>query len=436
MDLRDKPVSLRKGIVSHFARCCVASLLAATASTACRADLVGDPTLRVGSSGRYFVDGNGRPFFWQGDTEWELFHLFSAPDAETLLAKRRDQGFNVVQVMVTGVYPEWDSMKGMKPWRETQAWLDNNPLTPNEEYFMRVDAIVDMAARSGIVLVVGVYHAADQDKGRITLQNAKPWAEWLATRYRHAGNVVWSMYPHAVADSEPVIRATVEGLLEGGGEGHIITMHPDPSPKSSSFMHAERWLSFNTLQTWSTGLANRDMVAADYARMPAKPVVDGEARYEGEDGTTPLECRRAGYWACLAGGFYSYGHRDNWMSPPTWRQWWDTPGASQIRVMGGVFRSLDWWKLVPDQALIVNAAKGDVAARSADGDWILAYLTGDTPVTIGIHGITGSKSAEGWWIDPLTGARTPIGRFPASGKRTFAPPSGCQDAVLLIKKSD
>jgi len=325
-------------------------------------------------------------------------------------------------------------MKGMKPWKESQAWLNNDPMTPNEDYFKRVDAIVATAAEYEMVLVVGVYHAADQDKGRINLQNAGPWAKWLASRYRHARNVVWSMYPHAAQASEPVIRAAVQGLLEGDGGAHLITMHPDPSPKSSSFMHTETWLSFNTLQTWSTDLANYDMVSADYARMPVKPVVDGEARYEEEDGTTPLEARRAGYWACLAGGFYSYGHRDNWMSPQTWRNWWDTPGAAQLKVLGSVFRSIEWWKLVPDQTVLVNGAKGDVAARSEEGDWIMAYLTGDSPVTLELRRITASASAAGWWIDPLTGARTGIGPFSTSQDHTFEPPHGCQDAILLLEK--
>ncbi len=414
--------------------CIIISILAVLTLFSCKAEESGNMTINVSSNGRYFVDRNGGPFFWQGDTEWELFHLFSAPDAKALLQKRRDQGFSVIQVMVTGVYPEWGVMKGMKPWKDTQAWLNNNPLTPNEDYFKRVDAIIAMAAEYDMVLVIGVYHAVDQDKGRINVQNAKPWAKWLAQRYKNAKNVVWSMYPHAVASSKPVVRATVEGLLEGDGGAHLITMHPDPSPKSSSFMHTEPWLSFNTLQTWSTDLTNYNMVRADYARIPARPVVNGEARYEEEDGTTPLEVRRAGYWACLAGGFYSYGHRDNWMSPRTWRNWWDAPGASQMKVLGSVFRSIEWWKLVPDQTILVNGSKGDVASRSAEGDWILAYLTGDDPVTCKLDRITASHSATGWWIDPLTGAKTKIGVFPASEDHTFSPPHGWQDAILLLEK--
>jgi hypothetical protein len=394
----------------------------------------GSANIRVSGNNRYFVDANGKPFFWQGDTEWELFHLFSVADAKELLLDRRNQGFNVIQVMVTGVYPEWDASKGMKPWKEQQAWLDNNPLTPNEEYFKRADAIVAAAQEDGIVLVLGVYHAKDNDFNRINASNVKVWARWLSQRYKNAKNIVWSMYPHADPASEPVVRAAVRGLQDGAGGAPLITLHPDPSPTSSSFMHTDFWLSFNTLQTWSTDLMNYDMVRSDYVRTPAKPVVDGEARYEEEDGTTPFQVRRAGYWAYLAGGFYSYGHRDNWASPQTWKTWYDTPGVKQVQIMGDLFRSIEWWRLVPDPSVFVDWTKGDVAARSSGGDWIIAYLTSKEPVTVKLSAITASDSATASWVDPVTGAKTTIGVFPTSRTKEFSPPAGWEDAVLLIEK--
>jgi hypothetical protein len=150
------------------------SLLATLTLAPCNAQERGSLPIKVSDNGRYFVDAHDKPFFWLGDTEWELFHLFSIPDAKALLQKRREQGFSVVQVMVTGVYPEWGAMMGMKSWNGLQAWVNNNPLTPNEDYFKRADAIVAAAEELGMVLVVGVYHARDKDEGRINTQNAKP----------------------------------------------------------------------------------------------------------------------------------------------------------------------------------------------------------------------------------------------------------------------
>jgi len=400
----------------------------------CACQDISNSFVKISKNGHYFIDEDSNPFFWQGDTEWELFHLFTASEAGALLLERKNQGFNVIQVMVTGVYPEWGQMQGMKPWKEIQAWLDNNPLTPNENYFKRADSIVAMAEEYGMMLALGIYHARDNDEGRISTQNAKIWAKWLAQRYKNSKNIIWSMYPHADPSSYPVVRATVQGILEGDGGTHLITMHPDPSPTSSSFMHTEFWLSFNTLQTWSTDLMNYDMVRADYQIIPVKPVVNGEARYEDEDGTTPFETRRAGYWSNLAGGFYSYGHGNNWKSPLTWKNWHNSPGARQMTILGNFFKSIEWWELIPDQSVFVYWIYGNTAARSVDGNWILAYLTNTDTVTIKLDHITASNTVTAWWIDPLTGDRIRIGTYPVSENHDFIPPEDWQDAVLYIVK--
>jgi hypothetical protein len=335
--------------------------------------------------------------------------------------------------MVNGVFPEWGSAKGMKAWEGLHAWENDNPLTPDEKYFKRVDSIVSISEKLGIILVVGAYHARDDDARRITVLNAKQWTAWLTNRYLNNKNIIYCMYPHADPASFPMIRTAVQGILENDKGNHMITMHPDPSPASSSFMHSEFWLSFNTLQTWSTDLMNYDMVRSDYVRNPIKPVVDGEARYEEEDGTTPLEVRRAGYWSCLAGGFYTYGHRDNWKSPQAWRSWYASPGAIQMKIMGDFFRSIDWWKMVPDQAIFGKWTNGNVAARSSDGEWIVVYLTDKTPVTINLKYITAFSNATGWWINPLTGERTRIDEYATTESKTFTIPADWQDAVLYIK---
>jgi hypothetical protein len=390
--------------------------------------------IKISDNGHYFLDREGRPFFWQGDTEWELFRYFTVAEARALLTERKKQGFNVIQVMVNGVFPEWGSAKGMKTWEGIQAWKNGNPITPDEKYFERVDSIVSIADKLGIILVMGVYHAKDDDARRITVLNAKQWTSWLAKHFYHSMNVVYGMYPHADLASLPMIRTAVQGILEEDKGNHLITMHPDPSPASSSFMHTEFWLSFNTLQTWSTDLMNYDMIRSDYVRLPVKPVVDGEARYEEEDGTTPFEVRRAGYWSCLAGGFYSYGHRDNWKSPQTWRNWYATPGALQMKILGDFFRSIDWWKMVPDQTIFGKWTNGNVAARSSDGSWIVAYVTDKAPFSINLKYITASSNATGWWMNPLTGEKTRMDTFKTAESKSFIMPGGWQDAVLFLER--
>ena len=56
--------------------------------------------LKVSANKRFFQTVDGKPFFWIGDTGWLLFVKCSREDAIRYLETRKQQGFNVVQVMV------------------------------------------------------------------------------------------------------------------------------------------------------------------------------------------------------------------------------------------------------------------------------------------------------------------------------------------------
>src|SRR4030042_470960 len=85
--------------------------------------------IKVSDNGRYFVDQEGKPVFWLGTTQWQLFRDYTLEDARTILEKTADKGFAFAQIMLLGV---GDGTKpnvyGQKPWS------DDNPLTPNDAY--------------------------------------------------------------------------------------------------------------------------------------------------------------------------------------------------------------------------------------------------------------------------------------------------------------
>jgi hypothetical protein len=387
--------------------------------------------LHINQGSHYLTDRSGKPFFWMGDTEWELFHQLPVSDAKKLLLERKKQGFTVVQVMVTGVFAEWGIMKKIARDTSNEAWLNGDPSHINESYFRRMDSIVAYAATIDMILIVGVNHAQDVDHGRITNTNARPWARWLGSRYRNASNLIWSMYPHADTASMQLLHEIVEGIQEGDGGIHLITVHPDPSPKSSSFFYPAAWLSFNTLQTWNSGYINYSMVLADYRKNPIIPVINGEARYEEEDGTTSMDTRRAAYFSMLAGGFYSFGHQDNWRAVTTWKSWYASPGAKQMQIMRNIFKNISWWKLVPDSTILQSQHKENIAARSSEGEWLIAYLSKPEKISISIQYSSLFKQSKISWIDPGTGtmlnAEYKIGQSGIS----LDPPHWA-DAVLLV----
>jgi hypothetical protein len=85
---------------------------------------------------------HGEPFFWLGDTAWELFHRLSLPEAEHYLDVRRQQGFNLIQAVALA---ELDGLHTPNANGHIPLAGDD-PTRPNEFYFRHVDAIIRMAA--------------------------------------------------------------------------------------------------------------------------------------------------------------------------------------------------------------------------------------------------------------------------------------------------
>ncbi|MCC7146979.1 MAG: glycoside hydrolase family 140 protein [Phycisphaeraceae bacterium] len=400
--------------------------------------------LKLSSNGRYFLDHAGVPFFWLGDTQWQLTRDLSLADVRQILRGRKQQGFSVFQVMLTGVGNGTVANRdGQKPWH------NDDPATPNEGFFAHADEVIAAAAEAGMILVLGVYH--QEQAQRLTAGNARAYAKWIAQRYKAAPHVIWTMYPKAKPEFIPICRELAAGLREGDGGrasgghtsgGHLITVHPDPSPTSSSFIHDEPWLDFNMNQPCITYEKIYAITKADYDRQPVKPVVMAEGGYEGLEFNrlqTALDIRKQAYWSHLAGGHHSYGHVHAWLNPKQWQSWLDSPGARCLAIYRQILTSLpQWWNIAPDQSIFASdpgpteSMTLNAAARAGDGTWALAYLASNTTVNMHMDKVTGGNGATAWWIDPVNGQRTKIGTYANTGVQAFTMPADWQDAVLLL----
>ncbi len=392
--------------------------------------------LRVSDNGRYFVDQQGKPVFWLGTTQWQLFREYKLEDARTILEKTKSHGFAFAQVMLLGV---GDGTKtnvyGEKPWTSV------DPLTPNEAYFKHVDAVLEIARENNVVISLTLFH--QRWRKLITEQNARGWARWLAQRYKDVPNIVWSMTPEAKPEFVPVLRELAAGLRAGDGGSHLITFKPDPAPYSSSFIHGESWLDFDSMQTWKSVELIFPFVTKDYNLKPVKPVLMAEGAYEhgseyGFD-VTPLWIRRQAYYSYLAGAHHTYGHNDGWRVLPTWKQALDAPGAVQLGTLKKIFEARkEWWYLVPDQTIFASGGNTsgqvlNLAARHKDGRWLMAYLGDKANFSIDRNKFTAGKQASAFWIDPRTGASVSIGKVPNSGVGEFTTPEGWEDALLILE---
>src|ERR671939_38177 len=61
--------------------------------------IVASPRLRVSENRRFIVKEDGSPFFYLGDTAWELFHRLNREEAARYLKNRARLGFTVIQAV-------------------------------------------------------------------------------------------------------------------------------------------------------------------------------------------------------------------------------------------------------------------------------------------------------------------------------------------------
>src|SRR5512137_2795522 len=90
--------------------------------------------LKVSENKRFLLFEDGTPFFYLGDTGWELFHRLNKEETEKYLENRRAKGFTVIQAVLLA---EVDGLntpnaEGNKPL------TGNDPLKLNEAYFAHV----------------------------------------------------------------------------------------------------------------------------------------------------------------------------------------------------------------------------------------------------------------------------------------------------------
>jgi len=389
----------------------------------------------VSANRRYIVDSSGAPVFWLGTTQWQLFREYSLDEAGTILEKSAASGFKFVQVMLMGVGDGTaPNVYGAKPW------VNDNPLTPNEEYFKNVDAVLDIAGENNIAISMTLYHQRYRE--HLTLEKARAWALWLAQRYKDVPHIVWSMTPEATQEFVPIVRELAAGLREGDGGRHLITFKPDPSPYSSSFIHGDDWLDFDSMQTWKWPELIYPMVTHDYNLKPTKPVLMAEGAYEagteyGFD-VTPLWVRRQAYYSFLAGAHHTYGHNDSWRVLPTWREALDAPGAAQLGILKRIFMARsEWWLLVPDQSLLAAGGRTDgqvicLAARHQDGRWAMVYQADPGTVSVDMAKLCGAN-VSAFWINPATGDVLGAGAHHNAGQQSFSTPDGWEDALLVLR---
>jgi hypothetical protein len=354
---------------------------------------------------------------------------------------------------------------GRKPLlKNTKGEYDPTmPDTAGENsYWDHVDYIVDKAASLGMYIgflpTWGDKVNLKWGKGPMIFneQNARVYGKWLGERYKDRNNIIWIMggdRPLETAAHFAVERGMAEGIKEGDGGKHIMTLHPMGGASSSLNVHNEAWLDFNMIQSGHGALneTNYNRVEADYKLVPVKPTLDGEPRYEdhpinfnAQNGYfDDFDTRQAAYWAVFAGGFgHTYGHHSIWSMTTepsdyfimTWKDAILRPGGKQVQHVRWLIESRPFLERIPDQELPAENYAGANHLQATRGkDYAFLYSPNGLKIKVNMGKISGEK-VKAYWYDPRTGTASLIGEFANTGITEFVPPSSGRnnDWVLVL----
>lgn len=427
------------------------------------------PALRVSDNGRFLEDATGKPFFWMGDTAWNLFCRLDRAEALRYLDHRSAQGFNVVQAHLLSWRPPMRNAYG------EPAFRDSTLRQPNEAYWQHVDFIVREATRRGLYLaLLPVWGATLVEPETAPFHTdtlaAHRYARFLGSRYRAFPNLIWLLGGDKRPTRHAVYDALARGLTETYADGHperiLLTFHPPggthrpPATSSGEFYHDRPWLDLNLIQS-GHARENRsyERIAEDYRRTPPKPTLDSEPCYEQHPvkhdyrngAFSAWDARRRGYWSVLAGACgYTYGGNGVWqMDKPGqvlktshFKDYWDMAldyeGARQMTHLRRFFEKMEFARLVPDSTLLASPP-GSVddrvqVARDEAGRWVLAYLTSGGPVAFDARRMPARPVAVAWF-NPRIGVLGAFKPVASRGElRLNAPESGSgNDWIAVVK---
>ncbi|MGI5958329.1 MAG: glycoside hydrolase family 140 protein [Massiliimalia sp.] len=420
--------------------------------------------------GRYLAWEDGEPFFYLGDTAWEIFHRLSREDAEWYLSCRAEQGFTVIQGVALAEFEgvTTPNYYGRLPLLFTDGIPDPEKpdITPGYSYWDHVDFIIQKAQQYGLFVALlptwgDKFHLCWGKGPEIfSVENAYTYGRWIASRYRDMPNIIWMLGGDRPLETvhKQIVLSMAEGIRSVDTD-HLITFHPCGCRNSTEFVLENPYIDFHTAQT-GHGIEQcyeSDEVIKKMASITPKPVMDSESRYEDHPACfndrigyfwNADDVRQNAYWNVLAGACgQTYGNHSVWSMnavassyyPYSWKEALTHPGAQQMKHLKKLRLSRDYFSLVPQENLICGNFEGMGHMTAAAGNgYVYVYSPLGIPFTVDLECFKKSKPIRASWFNPRTGEEQVFAILPCRGKTTLVPPSQGKgmDWVLILEETE
>ena len=370
--------------------------------------------LQVSDDGRLLVHADKTPFLWIGDTCWAAPVHATDKEWKTYVTNRLAKGYSVLQVSIA---PEW-ALERAKDSIPPFLSVLPDITKPNPRFFQALDHKLALANDSGLVVMMcGLmetpYRYPPTDQIPVL-------ARYVAARYNAFAVLFSPSFDSGI--HKPETLAAANAIHEAAPES-LITMHMGTG--AGPHFHAADWLSFDMFQSGHNGGDKKrqselaiKMPAEILSLTPRKPIINGEAIYEGDLGGA-YDVRRTAWLSFLSGAMgYTAGINQvyGWEEDAVAKM--NVPSSDQVALLGRILRAVPWWQLEPAPALILNQpenpAKWVAFALTTDKKLGIGYLPANESICLNLQeNENGQKQSDAktgmyplyevLWISPISG---------------------------------
>lgn len=430
------------------------------------------PYLKVSADGHFLTTEKGEPFFWLGDTGWLLMQKLNHQDVERYLDDRKAKGFNVIQMMVLHDVKEenYYKDKALTGGNIVAPYMTNGKAFADYiqyDYWDNVEWAVDACAKRGMYAALVPLWGSVVKQVKPTEAMIRIYMNLLCRKLASKTNVIWLAGGDIQGDKFPEAWDAMAEAAKLHNPKQLVTFHPFGRTQSSTWFHNKAWLDFNMVQsghrnyaqdTSGFGEDNWRYIQADYYKIPAKPVLDGEPSYEDipqglhdtlQPRWTADDLRRYAYWSIFAGGCgFTYGHNSimqfymtgdkerAYGATQTWLQALDAKGAGQMQCLKKLILSKPYFERVPDSSLVLdNALRYDYVAATRGKSFALFYTYTGRSFKVNSSLLNASK-LKASWFNPKNGLTTEVTKLDSALELEFNPPGEKEngnDWVLILE---
>ncbi|MEM7656458.1 MAG: glycoside hydrolase family 140 protein [Bacteroidota bacterium] len=450
--------------------------------------------LQTSPAHRMLLDREGKPFFWMGDTSWELFHRLDREEAARYFVKRKSQGFNVIQAVVLHELQAFEVPNAYGDFPLVEKDINQLAQTPGTDptdanaydYWDHVRYLVALAVEQDLIVAVlpcwGEY-VTPRKRNRVISTPEEGYqyghyiGEWLADYNDH---IVWMLGGDRLPDEQPqgveIWRSMAEGITDaingqskqdGKADFDQTSMTYHCFASSANWFAEDDWIDFHTWGSYHEKRNNdRAYLAAwaEWQKTHETPFLNSEPLYENlpinydwakvSNGRfDAFDARQAAYWSVFGGAAgHTYGAHEVWMmhkavnkNPPLslnleieWEDALDLPGGHQMQHLRDLMESVDGPSRKPDLMIVAenpHDPMGKMIACRGDG-YHLVYAPTGKIIRLHAEAIQ-FPSFQANWLNPRTGKELLAKGEESALFWTFDPPGEPErgnDWVLVLRQ--